>query len=95
MPPTHNVRLRFKNLLEVTDWVHTLHSETSYSHYLVIAVMMSLFSKLLLLLLDSPTHRHKFVCPFMAFSILKHNSYCICLLMIKREPSLSLINCFK
>lgn len=34
----------FENLLEVTDWVHTLCWETSYSHYPVIAVMMSSFS---------------------------------------------------
>lgn len=24
LPPTHNVQLGFENLLEVTDWVHTL-----------------------------------------------------------------------
>lgn len=44
LPPTHNVRLGFENLLEVTDWVHTLREETSYSHYPVIAVMMNSFS---------------------------------------------------
>ena len=38
-PASHT--LGFENLLEVTDWVHTLHGETSYSHYPVMAVMMN------------------------------------------------------
>lgn len=41
LPPTQDVRLGFENLLEVTDWVHTLQRETSYSHYPVIAVTMN------------------------------------------------------
>lgn len=41
IPPTQNVRLGF---VEVTDWVHTHCSETSYSHYPVIAAMISSLS---------------------------------------------------
>lgn len=81
LPPTHNVRLGFENLLEVTDWVHTLRRETSCSHYPVIAVMRNSFSNCSLGSSLSHACAHARVCvPFLAIVT------CICVKILLHSP---------